>query len=133
MENQFKCEYCGKTFKNITPHKCINGFRKHHLRFTNLNPSNKDKLRQLKDVLKVPRNLDIFDLADYIQHEYGVSIVIMMGRNGTGWTAWMNANEGVIPEGGDETEMPVYPKIREAVEAAIIRVLDYVNNGLTTQ
>ena len=120
MEKRFKCEYCGKLFENTVPHKCIGGYRKHHLKFLPLNPTNKENLRILKSALGVPKNLDIFNLIDYLQTEYGLSVNVHVSADG-GWLQWVIASSGPITE-----DFTCYSKYKEALEASVIEALSYI-------
>lgn len=74
METEFKCNYCGKIYNNPIPHKCIGGFRKHHLKFTLLNPTTKDKIKIYKRKLCIPRNIDLIDMVQYIIEKFDISV-----------------------------------------------------------
>lgn len=40
MQKIYKCLYCGREFQDRIPHKCNNGYRKHHLKFKNMKQFN---------------------------------------------------------------------------------------------
>ena len=40
MQKIYKCLYCGREFQDKIPHKCNNGYRKHHLKFKKMQQFN---------------------------------------------------------------------------------------------
>ena len=40
MQKIYKCSYCGREFQDKIPHKCNNGYRKHHLKFKKMQQFN---------------------------------------------------------------------------------------------
>ena len=127
MKREFKCEYCGKIFSDPVPHKCIGGFRKHHLKFINLHPTNKEQIRKYKDEIGIPRNLNTFELVDYLANNYKLFVAVVPARSvGGGWL------ENVIDLGFERRgtitqDSQIYEKYEEALEVSIIEALAYLS------
>ena len=128
MEKRFKCNYCGRVFENPIPHKCTGGFRKHHLKFTNLNPNPREQIRDLCDSLGMPR-MEVSSLADYILEKYKIGISI----TATASMAWifqittLNGELYILPE----YDSSRYKTNREALERGVIGALKIIKlNGL---
>ena len=122
---RFKCEYCGLVFDNPVPHKCAGRFRKHHLKFINLNPTIQETIRDLKKKLGIPRNLDIFGTVDYLASTYGLSVHISRGNTPGTWMEAViegNSKKSLITQDFSE-----YTSFKSAMEAGLCEALCYID------
>ena len=128
MKREFKCKYCGKIFSDPIPHKCVGGFRKHHLNFINLHPTNKEQIRDLKKGLGIPQNLNTFELIDWLADNYKLFITIVPARKEDG--GWMENVIDMSTEGRSDVitqDFGKYTKYEQAIEASILEALSFLS------
>jgi len=127
MEREFKCEYCGKIFSDPIPHKCIGGYRKHHLKFINLHPTDKEQIRDLKKELGIPKNLNLFELVDWLADNYKLFVTIVPARKEEG--GWMENVIDMTDAGRSDVitqDFGKYTKYEKAMEASILEALSFL-------
>ena len=126
MEKRFKCSYCGRMFEEMVPHKCTDGFRKHHLKFKNMNPTDEEILEDLKVRRGIPKEAPLSEIPDILSR-LGIGVSVRYLAFGPEDSGWMMSVYTIEPESNQiSQDLTMYPSFDKALLSACIEALSYL-------